>query len=90
MVKGFVIKYLNHRNFGFIERSDVVAKQIFFHKSDVEQGYGPCIGDNVEFEMSEFNGKPVAIKVKRLEDEEKEDRGRVKLYKSLIILMNFF
>jgi len=54
-------------SFGFIERADVV-KEIFFHYSEYQAGnVGDLqLGDDVEFNVAERNGKEVAVGIVKL------------------------
>lgn len=52
--------------FGFIERADVV-KEIFFHYSEYKDSMNDLeLGDDVEFKITQRNGKEVATEIKKL------------------------
>lgn len=53
-------------SFGFIERADVVA-EIFFHYSEFNGDINDVvIGDDVEYELQDRQGKEIAIKINKL------------------------
>ena len=61
-MQGTVKNFNADRNFGFIETGD---GDLFFHISDVE-GDTPRQGDKVEFEKTEGDKGPKAVKVKKV------------------------
>lgn len=62
-VDGIVCSLKDH--FGFIDRADI-ASEIFFHFSEFQDRDGPQVGDEVRFEITERQGKLVAVAVQLL------------------------
>jgi cold shock CspA family protein len=61
--QGVVGKYLPIKKFGFI-RYSTAPYEIFFHQLEVEGLAELERGQRVEFEISSYNNKPVAAKVR--------------------------
>ena len=77
-MEGKIEKWFNDKNFGFINIGE--AKGLFFHRNELTEGYEPKEGDTVEFEKTQTEKGPAAIKVKKIEktavepaEETKED-----------------
>lgn len=67
--KGFIVYWSPVKKYGFIEKKDVVGKQIFFHMNDIEEGWTPNMGDSVTFEIGSYKGKTCAINICRYVEE---------------------
>jgi len=62
-MEGIVVRV--EMSFGWIEPLDPTQEQIFYHKSSLLDGRKRLIvGEHVEYEISEYRGKPVAINVR--------------------------
>ena len=64
-MEGKIEKWFNDKNFGFIDIGE--AKGLFFHRNELAEGYNPKEGDLVEFEKTQTEKGPAAIKVKKIE-----------------------
>jgi len=62
-MEGKVEKWFEEKNFGFIDIGE--EKGLFFHKSETVEGYIPREGDVVEFEKTQGDKGPKAIKVRK-------------------------
>ena len=73
-MKGVVKFYNDKRSYGFITGED--DKDVFVHRTGLEkQGLRTMTiaeGDNVEYEVKESDRGPLAINVKKIEDQETE------------------
>ena len=65
-MEGKIEKWLNEKNFGFINTGE--EKSLFFHRNEVTEGYNPKEGDLVEFEKTQTEKGPAAIKVRKIEE----------------------
>ena len=64
---GKVITWIAHKGFGFIEESSDDKRQVFVHQSNVKVEEGGfralSVGQEVEFQLEEQNGKVSAVNV---------------------------
>ena len=67
-MQGKIEKWFNDKNFGFINIGE--ARGLFFHRNELAEGYNPKEGDTVEFEKTQTDKGPAAIKVKKIETTE--------------------
>jgi len=70
-MQGTVKKWIEDKNFGFIDIGE--EKDLFFHKNELTEGYSPAEGDKVEFEKSQGEKGPMAIKVRKAGAEATEE-----------------
>jgi CspA family cold shock protein len=64
--KGKVSFFLNEKGYGFVTFGD---ESYFFHRKNIVAKLGFQVldrDDEVYFELGEYNGRPVAINVKRI------------------------
>jgi len=66
VTKGTVARWLGERGFGFIKCED--GKEIFVHNSDIEGKSSLREGEKVEFEVTEADRGPRAVKVKPISE----------------------
>ena len=66
MTNGTVAKWLGDRGFGFIKCED--GKEVFVHNSDIEGKSSLSEGEKVEFEVTEGDKGPRAVKVKPISE----------------------
>ena len=66
MTNGTVAKWIGDRGFGFIKTED--GKEIFVHNSDIEGKSSLSEGEKVEFEVTEGDKGPRAVKVKPISE----------------------
>ena len=66
MTIGTVARWLGDRGFGFIKGED--GKEIFVHNSDIEGKNSLSEGEKVEFEVTEGDKGPRAVKVKSISE----------------------
>jgi len=63
-VKGTVSAFWPHKHYGFIAEGNTY-REIFFHQNNLAPDSSiPAKGHAVIYEVSEFNGRPVAINVR--------------------------
>jgi len=53
-----------HRTFGFISPDDLALPEVFYHRTGLIGRQRLALGEVVEFEIGEFNGKTVAVNVR--------------------------
>lgn len=71
MTKGIVKFYNGEKGFGFIEAN---WEDVFFHITQVVEGYEPTDGDTVSFEISNGrDGRPAAANVSPADAEEGQE-----------------
>ena len=70
-MEGIIEKWIEDKNFGFIDIGG--EKGLFFHKNEVAEGYNPKEGDKVEFEKTQGDKGPMAIKVRKAGEAPKEE-----------------
>ena len=61
-MKGTIKLFKRQSNYGFIE-TDEMDDDVFFHVSEVEEGYSPEEGDEVEFDQEDGDKGPKATNV---------------------------
>jgi CspA family cold shock protein len=66
MTNGTVAKWLGDRGFGFIKCED--GKEIFVHNSDIQGKSSLREGEKVEFEVTQGDKGPRAVKVKPISE----------------------
>jgi len=66
MTNGTVAKWIGDRGFGFIKCED--GKEIFVHNSDIQGKSSLREGEKVEFEVTEGDKGPRAVKVKPISE----------------------
>ena len=66
MTIGTVARWLDQKGFGFIKGED--GKDIFVHNSDIEGKNSLREGEKVEFEVTEGDKGPRAVKVKSISE----------------------
>jgi len=66
MTNGTVAKWIGDRGFGFIKCED--GKEVFVHNSDIEGKSILREGEKVEFEVTEGDKGPRAVKVKPISE----------------------
>ncbi|MBK5134159.1 cold shock domain-containing protein [Candidatus Bathyarchaeota archaeon] len=66
MTNGTVAKWIGDRGFGFIKCED--GKEVFVHNSDIEGKSSLREGEKVEFEVTEGDKGPRAVKVKPISE----------------------
>ena len=66
MTNGTVAKWIGDRGFGFIKCED--GKEIFVHNSDIQGKSSLSEGEKVEFEVTEGDKGPRAVKVKPISE----------------------
>ena len=66
MTNGTVAKWIGDRGFGFIKCED--GKEVFVHNSDIEGKSSLSEGEKVEFEVTEGDKGPRAVKVKPISE----------------------
>ncbi|GAG77692.1 unnamed protein product, partial [marine sediment metagenome] len=66
MVNGTVARWLDQKGFGFIKGED--GKDIFVHYSDIEGQGSLREGEKVEFEVTQGDKGPRAVKVKPISE----------------------
>jgi len=62
-MKGTVKFFNDKKGFGFITAED--GKDVFVHNSELAEGSSLSKGDSVEFEVSQGDKGPKAVKVKK-------------------------
>ena len=66
-LSGKVITWIGHKGFGFIEETSDDKRQVFVHQSNVKVEEGGfralSVGQEVEFQLEEQNGKVSAVNV---------------------------
>lgn len=70
-MKGKIERWLDDKNFGFIDIGE--EKGLFFHRNELAEGFVPHEGDEVEFEKSQGEKGPMAIKVRKAGEAPKEE-----------------
>ena len=71
-MEGTIEKWLDDKNFGFIDIGE--EKGLFFHRNELAEGYQPQEGDKVEFEKSQGEKGPMAIKVRKAGEAATEEK----------------
>ena len=66
MTNGTVAKWIGDRGFGFIKCED--GKEVFVHNSDIEGKSILREGEKVEFEVTDGDKGPRAVKVKPISE----------------------
>jgi len=66
VTKGTVARWLDGRGYGFIKCED--GKEIFVHNSDIQGKSSLREGEKVEFEMTDTDRGPRAVKVKPISE----------------------
>ena len=66
MAKGTVARWLGGRGYGFIKSED--GKEIFVHNSDIQGKSSLAEGEKVEFEVTDTDRGPRAVKVKPISE----------------------
>jgi len=66
MTNGTVARWLGDRGFGFIKGED--GKDIFVHNSDIQGKNSLREGEKVEFEVTQGDKGPRAVKVKPISE----------------------
>ena len=66
MTTGTVARWLGDRGFGFIKTED--GKEFFVHNSDIQGKSSLREGEKVEFEVTEADRGPRAVKVKPISE----------------------
>ncbi len=66
MTKGTVARWLDGRGYGFIKCED--GKEIFVHNSDIQGKSSLREGEKVEFEVTDTDRGPRAVKVKPISE----------------------
>jgi len=66
MTTGTVARWLDQRGFGFIKGED--GKELFVHNSDIEGKSSLREGEKVEFEVTDGDKGPKAVKVKPISE----------------------
>ncbi|UCH32202.1 MAG: cold shock domain-containing protein [Candidatus Bathyarchaeota archaeon] len=66
MTKGTVARWLSGRGYGFIKCDD--GKEVFVHNSDIPGKSSLSEGEKVEFEVTNTDRGPRAVKVKPISE----------------------
>ena len=66
MAKGTVTRWLDGRGYGFIKGED--GKEVFVHNSEIQGKSSLREGEKVEFEVTEADRGPRAVKVKPISE----------------------
>ena len=66
MTTGTVARWLDQKGFGFIKGED--GKDLFVHNSDIEGKSSLREGEKVEFEVTDGDKGPKAVKVKPISE----------------------
>jgi len=66
VTKGTVVRWLSGRGYGFIKCED--GKEIFVHNSDIQGKSMLREGEKVEFEVTDTDRGPRAVKVKPISE----------------------
>ena len=66
MTTGTVAKWIGDRGFGFIKCEDGI--EVFVHNSDIQGKSSLIEGEKVEFEVTEGDKGPKAVKVKPISE----------------------
>jgi len=66
MTTGTVAKWIGDRGFGFIKCED--GKEVFVHNSDIQGKSSLREGEKVEFEVTQGDKGPRAVKVKPISE----------------------
>jgi len=66
MAKGTVTRWLDGRGYGFIKGED--GKEVFVHNSEIQGKSSLREGEKVEFEVTDTDRGPRAVKVKPISE----------------------